>query len=92
MTPSGPDRVARLLRDGRGLLLLTTADEAAFAEAAEPWSARIGRAHVEAELGAEAVLVRPDGYVGWAGSADDVSGLADALARWAGAPARSSSP
>ncbi|MFF3667081.1 FAD-dependent monooxygenase [Microtetraspora malaysiensis] len=91
VTPSGSDRVARLLRDGR-TLLLTTADEAVFAEAAEPWSARIGRAHVKGELGADAVLVRPDGYVAWAGSAADVSGLADALALWAGAPARSPSP
>nr|WP_055501800.1 FAD-dependent monooxygenase [Nonomuraea pusilla] len=91
VTASGPERVARLLRDGRGLLL-TTADEATFAKAAEPWSARIGRAHAQAELGADAVLVRPDGYVCWAGSVADVSGLADALARWAGAPARPSSP
>ncbi|MER6948109.1 hypothetical protein ABT294_29135 [Nonomuraea sp. NPDC000554] len=85
MTSFGPDRVARLLRDGRGLLL-TTADEAVFeAVFAEAWSARIGRMHVQGELGADAVLVRPDGYVCWAGSAADVSSLADALAQWAGA-------
>ncbi|MEV4394892.1 FAD-dependent monooxygenase [Nonomuraea sp. NPDC049607] len=87
VTAAGPGRVAELLRDGRGLLL-TTADEAAFAEAAGPWSARVGRAHVKAELGADGVLVRPDGYVCWAGSIADASGLADALTRWAGAPSR----
>ncbi|MFI7106869.1 FAD-dependent monooxygenase [Nonomuraea sp. NPDC050227] len=86
VTSSGPDRVARLLRDGRGLLV-TTADEAAFARAAGPWSARIGRVHAQAEFGADAVLVRPDGHVCWAGSVTDVSGLTDALTRWAGAPA-----
>ncbi|RSN11638.1 FAD-dependent oxidoreductase [Nonomuraea sp. WAC 01424] len=88
-TPSGPDRVARLLRDGRGLLL-TTADEAAFTEAAGPWSARIGRAHVKADLGADAVLIRPDGYVCWAGSATGTAGLTEALTRWAGPPTRPS--
>ncbi|MFF4197137.1 FAD-dependent monooxygenase [Nonomuraea sp. NPDC001831] len=91
VTSSGPGRVAGLLRDGRGLLL-TTADEAAFARAAGPWSARIGRVHGKAELGADAVLVRPDGYVCWAGSVADVSGLIDALTRWAGAPAAGGRP
>ncbi|WP_345917471.1 hypothetical protein [Granulicoccus phenolivorans] len=35
-----------------------------------------------ANLGATAVLLRPDGHVAWAGA--DRTGLEDALARWFG--------
>lgn len=37
--------------------------------------------------GVTGLLVRPDGYVAWASSSGDDSGLADALVRWFGAPA-----
>ncbi|MFF8379980.1 FAD-dependent monooxygenase [Streptomyces sp. NPDC015661] len=37
--------------------------------------------------GASAVLVRPDGYVAWAGDADDLGGLSRAVRRWFGEPA-----
>ena len=36
-----------------------------------------------------AVLIRPDGYVAWAGDSD-AAGLADALTRWFGPPAGAS--
>ncbi|MFF2813460.1 FAD-dependent monooxygenase [Streptomyces sp. NPDC058000] len=36
--------------------------------------------------GDEALLVRPDGHVCWAGPGDDADGLRAALARWFGAP------
>jgi hypothetical protein len=35
----------------------------------------------------QALLVRPDGYVAWAGSDSGSAGLAQALTRWFGAPA-----
>ena len=38
-----------------------------------------------ADLAADALLIRPDGYVAWAGATSD--GLQDALHRWFGAPA-----
>ncbi|MGW3366725.1 FAD-dependent monooxygenase [Streptosporangium canum] len=67
------------LRDGRAVLLTTT-DR--LRTAAAPWSDRVGYAGTTRELGVEAVLVRPDGYVCWAGS--DAGSLAAALSRWAG--------
>jgi 2-polyprenyl-6-methoxyphenol hydroxylase-like FAD-dependent oxidoreductase len=33
-----------------------------------------------------AVLVRPDGYVGWVGEQENLAGLSDALSTWFGAP------
>ncbi|ACZ88542.1 FAD-dependent monooxygenase [Streptosporangium roseum] len=86
-TTGRPERVGRLLRDGRALLL-SAADGTAFAEVARPWSARVGHlvASNTGELGAEAVLVRPDGYVCWAGSAGETASLVTALTRWAGSP------
>ncbi|MBE1583350.1 FAD-dependent monooxygenase [Nonomuraea angiospora] len=70
------------LRAGRGLLL---SGSERLRAAAAPWSAWVGYEVTGRELGAEAVLVRPDGYVGWTGS--DAAPLADTLSRWAGPPA-----
>lgn len=66
------------LSDGRGLLLGSDAELAL----ARPW-ADLVRAEARApdEL---RVLVRPDGYVAWAGP--DSEGLAEALPRWFGPP------
>ncbi|MFE6687442.1 FAD-dependent monooxygenase [Streptomyces sp. NPDC057743] len=73
----GPARVHELLRSGHGILL-DPAD--AFARAAGPWSDRVDRAGQGADT--EPMLIRPDGYVCWAG-ADDVE---PALHRWFGEP------
>ncbi|MFI7229704.1 FAD-dependent monooxygenase [Nonomuraea angiospora] len=70
------------LRAGRAVLL---SGSERLRAAAAPWSAWVGYEVTGRELGAEAVLVRPDGYVGWTGS--DGASLADALSRWAGPPA-----
>ncbi|GAB2962796.1 FAD-dependent monooxygenase [Micromonospora polyrhachis] len=85
-TPDGSDRVARLLRDGRALLLTSVAP-AAFAEVVAPWGTRVHHVSVTAGLGADAVLVRPDGYVGWAaavGVTGDMAALGAASRLWAG--------
>jgi 2-polyprenyl-6-methoxyphenol hydroxylase-like FAD-dependent oxidoreductase len=72
----GSVRVHELLRTGRGLLL-DPADH--FAKVGGLWSDRVDRV----THGAEPMLVRPDGYVCWAGDPDD---LEPALGRWFGAP------
>ncbi|MFI6937331.1 FAD-dependent monooxygenase [Streptomyces sp. NPDC050287] len=73
----GPARVHELLRSGHGILL-DPADT--FAKVAGPWSDRVDRVGQGADT--ESMLIRPDGYVCWAG-ADD---LEPALDRWFGEP------
>jgi hypothetical protein len=77
-TETGPTRVAELLRGGRPLLLTATGGTA------KAWAGRVD-VIVTADAPAETVLVRPDGYVAWAGT--DGDGLEDALRTWFGAPA-----
>lgn len=88
-TVDGPTTVSTLLRSGRGLLLeLRAADADEAADAVHPRVdrvvARVVDSTVGTAVGADRVLVRPDGYVCWAGS-----GPADspetALRRWFGA-------
>lgn len=73
----GPARVHELLRSGHGILL-DPGDT--FARIAGPWSDRVDRVGQGADT--EPMLIRPDGYVCWAG-ADD---LEPALERWFGEP------
>ncbi|RLU79728.1 3-(3-hydroxyphenyl)propionate hydroxylase [Streptomyces griseocarneus] len=73
----GPARVHELLRCGRGILL-DPADT--FAGVVGPWSDRVDRVGQGARI--EPMLIRPDGYVCWAGAAD----LEPALGRWFGEP------
>ncbi|MCD2198068.1 FAD-dependent monooxygenase [Actinomycetospora endophytica] len=79
----GSRRLAELLRGARPLLLDLTGGPY-LAAIAEPWSDRVD--HVRATSSgapAAALLVRPDGYVAWAGG--DADGLKAALPRWFGA-------
>jgi 2-polyprenyl-6-methoxyphenol hydroxylase-like FAD-dependent oxidoreductase len=92
VSESGALRVFRLLHAARPVFL-NLGEPSAFDIA--PWADRVRRVDARCAgvwalpvLGAiaapEAVLIRPDGYVAWAGDAGQ-SGLADALGRWFGA-------
>ncbi|WP_037311171.1 FAD-dependent monooxygenase [Amycolatopsis orientalis] len=74
----GPVRSHELLRRGRGVLI-DPAD--GFAEVAALWGDRVDRAGQGA--GTEPMLIRPDGYVCWAGNPD---ALEPALGHWFGEP------
>ena len=94
VTPDGPLRVFALLHDARPVLL--NLGEPGSLEIT-PWADRVrvvdakyvGQWELPA-LGAvaapDAVLIRPDGYVAWAGD-QAPSGLADALTIWFGSAA-----
>jgi 2-polyprenyl-6-methoxyphenol hydroxylase-like FAD-dependent oxidoreductase len=77
-TVTGPTRVAELMRGARPVLLTRTDPVA---------KGRTDRIDVivTADAPAETVLIRPDGYVAWAGQNGD--GLEHALRTWFGCPA-----
>ncbi|GAA4500638.1 FAD-dependent monooxygenase [Actinoallomurus oryzae] len=77
-TGSGPTRVATLLHAARPVLLTRTSG------AAKAWSDRVEEVTTP-DAPAEAVLIRPDGHVAWAG--EDTDGLEEALHTWFGTPA-----
>lgn len=92
VTADGPVRVFGLLRDARPVLLNLGEDACGIGA----WADRVKSVdakHVGAwELPAiggvtapTAVLIRPDGYVAWAGERDG-AGLTDALTTWFGPP------
>ncbi|GIG68497.1 FAD-dependent oxidoreductase [Phytomonospora endophytica] len=72
---AGGERLYEALRDRR-FVLIGDAD-------LPGWEDRV-RVAAPAEAGGPLILVRPDGYVGWAGR--DGTGLPEALTRLAGAP------
>lgn len=83
-TPDGQaHRLPELRHDARPLLLdLSGGTE--LAAVAAPWSDRVDHVRARASTDAEpAFLIRPDGYVAWAGG--DPSTLRAALNRWFGA-------
>ncbi|HEY4419861.1 MAG TPA: FAD-dependent monooxygenase, partial [Pseudonocardia sp.] len=88
-TVDGQATVSALMRSGRGLLLeLGAADAGEAADAVHPRVdrvvARVVDSPVGTAVGADRVLVRPDGYVCWAGSGPAES-PEPALRRWFGA-------
>ena len=89
-TGNGSTRTAELLRPGRPVLLALT-DRAGLADAAKEWSDRVDViTAATAEPPADAVLIRPDGYVAWAADTDTPSpadGLRHTLQTWFGDPA-----
>ncbi len=80
----GPvSRVAELFRTGRPVLLDLAGGTS---RAAGPWTDRVDVVVASCDAPpADAVLIRPDGYVAWAGSADGTDALRKALTRWFGA-------
>jgi 2-polyprenyl-6-methoxyphenol hydroxylase-like FAD-dependent oxidoreductase len=81
-------RLGELLRNGKGLLLDFDAN-APLRALAQRWSDRITYVASDAKnrLGVSAVLVRPDGFVAWAGeSVAEHEQAAQAAARWFGEP------
>jgi 3-(3-hydroxy-phenyl)propionate hydroxylase len=94
VTAGGPLRVFTLLHDARPVLL-NLGEPGSFD--ITPWADRVRLVDAEYAgrwelpvLGAvaapAAVLIRPDGYVAWAGNLTD-AGLRDALTTWFGSPA-----
>jgi hypothetical protein len=76
--PVGSGRLYQLMEDGRGLLLDRTGTLSTGG-----WGDRVGLVvDAEAAVAAEAVLLRPDGHIAWAGA--DPDGLHAALHRWFG--------
>jgi hypothetical protein len=76
-------RVAELLRAGRPILL-DLAGRADLTAAASGWTDRVDIVTATTpEAPADALLLRPDGYVAWAGE----HGLRPALLTWFGQPA-----
>jgi 2-polyprenyl-6-methoxyphenol hydroxylase-like FAD-dependent oxidoreductase len=93
VTPGGPLRVFTLLHDARPVLL-NLGEPGGFditpwvdrvqpidAEYVGPWELPV----LGAVTAPTAVLIRPDGYVGWVGDLTD-PGLPDALTTWFGPP------
>ncbi|MBB4783441.1 FAD-dependent oxidoreductase [Streptomyces rapamycinicus] len=91
LSVDGAERpMSTLLRSGRGLLLTTDATRR-WATQATAWTGRVDAVTAAAlpDVPADAVLVRPDGYVCWAAAASDDTAperLTDALETWFGAP------
>jgi len=87
---AAPQRIAELARDGRPLLVDLTESggvAATLTDVRDELAVVAGRP--VGEVGATAVLVRPDGYVAWASSAampdtDELHALRTALTRWFG--------
>lgn len=92
VTLDGPRTVAELLTPGRGVLLGTAAALAPLESAADALRHGFVDVVVAEQLPENLgpiVLLRPDGYVAWSGTAEpEVSGLHTAIAQWFGAPAR----
>jgi 2-polyprenyl-6-methoxyphenol hydroxylase-like FAD-dependent oxidoreductase len=86
-TPDGRTRVAEVLRAARPVLLLL-AERPDLADLAGDWRDRVDVvAAGTAGPPADAVLIRPDGYVAWAAGPDTpAEGLREALATWFGRP------
>lgn len=87
---SGPSSTAELLHGAKGVLLVLGDDDSACRIVAG-WADRVdtvkaGTEEPETFGRADALLVRPDGYIAWV--SDESDGLESALRRWFGEPVR----
>jgi hypothetical protein len=87
-TSSGPSKVSALLHSGRAVLL-DLADRSELRATAGGWSDRVDTIVAECPegCGADALLIRPDGYTAWVaptGSRDGQRGLLESLVTWCG--------
>jgi hypothetical protein len=91
----GTTSVAELMHGTRPFLL-DLADRRDLSEIARDWQHRVDLHTAETDhRPADALLIRPDAYIAWAGTIDEptdaaVLGLQEALSRWFGAPRRAS--
>jgi 2-polyprenyl-6-methoxyphenol hydroxylase-like FAD-dependent oxidoreductase len=90
-SPDGPGSVPALLYNGRGVLLDLTGGPAGGLGADEVVGFRdrvdVVSAQPTTDIGATAVLLRPDGHVAWAaGEDEDMNGLRASLRAWFGSP------
>ncbi|MDX3579239.1 MULTISPECIES: FAD-dependent monooxygenase [unclassified Streptomyces] len=85
-TPDGVVAAGSLLSSGRGLVLGPASPGGGPLPDLSAWADRLDvvAAEPSVELGAEAVLVRPDGHVAWAGPAGAHDGLLLAVKTWFG--------
>lgn len=82
-TADGSTTVAELMRDARAVLLDLT-PEGTCATGADSWADRVTVVRAGCDPApADALLIRPDGYVAWA-APDAAGSLTTALTRWFG--------
>ena len=85
-TDQGATSVAELMQAAQPVLL-DLADRPDLREIAAPWQPRIDIRMAETDdRPADAILIRPDAYIAWAGTSDDPTGLREALSGWFGTP------
>ena len=96
-TDRGTAIVAELVHTA-GLILLDLADRADLRETARDWQHRLEIQTVEAgHRPADALLIRPDGYIAWAATIDEPTATAapalrEALSDWLGTPLKATVP
>ncbi|HKS46588.1 MAG TPA: FAD-dependent monooxygenase [Amycolatopsis sp.] len=87
-TRDGQTSVARTLEPARGVLIDFTSGDLAGEAAGRAVDVVVAEPVPALPAGTDGVLLRPDGYVAWAGT--DRAGLAAALRRWFGVPSSAS--
>jgi hypothetical protein len=92
-TDQGITSVAELLRTARPILL-DLADRPDVRETARDWQHRVDIRTAETDhRPADALLIRPDGHIAWAATADTAApALRDALSHWLGTPRKPTVP
>jgi hypothetical protein len=92
-TGSGATRLAELMHPGRPLLVNLTGT-GHLADLTGAWRDRVDlvTAHAPTPPPADALLVRPDGYVAWALGPNGTGDLLGALETWFGKPQHPGSP